>query len=165
MPVDEFLQDFMWLCGQLMTKLTSSVPEEFHEWYDKSEFLKIQGSSFYDVFRDSSERVDFQSTSQPANIDEYIFDSFFGRFYDTVMRMSLRLMVTADGRVGMVPEKARKGDLVVVLLGCNVPVLLRRSSTAEENTYTLVGECFLDDFMYGAGLGEEDSPLREFCIE
>lgn len=165
MPVDEFLQDFMWLCGQLMTKLTSSVPEEFHEWYDKSKFLKIQGSSFHDVFRDSSERVDFQSTSQPANMDEYIFDSFFGRFYDTVMRMSLRLMVTADGRVGMVPEKARKGDLVVVLLGCNVPVLLRRSSTAEENTYTLVGECFLDDFMYGAGLGEEDSPLREFCIE
>lgn len=42
-------------------------------------------------------------TSQPANMDEYIFDSFFGRFFDIVVRMSLRLMVTADVCVGMVP--------------------------------------------------------------
>jgi len=147
-----------------MTKSESSVPKEFRNWIDQSKFLKFQGSSFYDIARDSRESIDFQSTSQPANMDEYIFDSFFGRFYDTVVRMSLCLMVTADGRVGMVPEKAMKGDFVVMLLGCNVPVLLRRSSTAEEITYSLVGECFLDDFMYGAGLGKKDSALRDFCF-
>ncbi|EMD61279.1 hypothetical protein COCSADRAFT_162756 [Bipolaris sorokiniana ND90Pr] len=128
-----------------MTKLVYSIPKEFQEWYNKSKFLKIQGFSFHDVFRDSSERVSFQSTSQPANMDDYIFGSFLSCFNDTVVRKSLRLMVTANGRVRMIPEKARKGDLVVVLLGCNVPVLLRRSSTAEENTYTLVGERFLDE--------------------
>lgn len=66
--------------------------------------------------------------------------------------------------LGWCPEKARKGDLVGVLRGCNLAVLLRWSSTAEENTYTLVGEWFLHVFMCGAGLGEEDSSLRELCI-
>ena len=108
MPVDEFLEDFMWLCNQLVTESTPSVPGEFHEWYDESQFLMIQGVGFHDIFRNSSERVGIQPTSRPVIMDEYIFDSFFGRFFDTVVRMSLRLMVTVDGRVGTVPKKARK---------------------------------------------------------
>jgi hypothetical protein len=53
----------------------------------------------------------------------------------------------------MVPKKARKGDLIAVLFDCSVPILLRQSGDEGQDTFTFVGECFLDGFMYGAGLG------------
>jgi hypothetical protein len=91
-------------------------------------------------------------------------DTFFGRFFDTIVRMSLRLMVTRSGRIGLVSEKVRKGDQVVVLFGCSVPVLLRPSGNEGGETFSLVGECFLDEFMDGAGLAGDDRLERDFCI-
>ncbi len=67
--------------------------------------------------------------------------------------MSLRLMTSRNGRVGMVPEKAIKGDLVCILFGCSVPVLLRR--TEHEEQFTVVGECFLDQCMAGQSFRTE----------
>jgi hypothetical protein len=165
MPTKEFTQDFRWMCSQLMTEMTPIVPREFQEWYESFKLLVFQGYSFQDMLRDSSECVDIRSLSTPASVDEYIFDSLFSRFYDTVVRMSLRLMTTGNGRLGTAPEKARKGDFVVVLMGCNVPILLRRSGTVEEDLYVCVGECFINDFMYRAGLDKERYPLREFLIK
>ncbi|KAL6859524.1 heterokaryon incompatibility protein domain-containing protein [Trichoderma novae-zelandiae] len=164
MPADEFFHDFMWLCGQLMSNSASLVPKEFRDWYDCTKSLLMHGRSFDDVLHESNEAVDIGSSSSAPNRDEYIFDSFFGRFFDTVVRMSLRLMVTRNGRIGLVSEKAAKGDLVCVLFGCSVPVLLRRSGDEEEGTFTLIGECFLDGFMDGAGLGDDNRPERDFCI-
>ncbi|GAB1319607.1 Heterokaryon incompatibility protein-domain-containing protein [Madurella fahalii] len=86
-------------------------------------------------------------------------------FFDTVVRMSLRLMVIRSGRIGLVSEKVRKGDLVGVLFGCSVPVLLRQSGDEGDGTFTFVGECFLDGFMNGEGVGGDDCPERDFCIE
>lgn len=165
MPTDEFFHDFTWLCGQLMMESVSLVPKEFQEWYDCTKSLLIHGRSFENVLHDSNEAVDIGSSSLAPNRDEYISDTFFGRFFDTVVRMSLRLMVTRNGRIGLVSEKARKGDLVAVLFGCSVPVLLRQSGDEGEGTFTLVGECFLDGFMNGAGLGGDDCLERDFCIE
>ncbi|KAI0514646.1 heterokaryon incompatibility protein-domain-containing protein [Xylaria bambusicola] len=165
MPADEFFYDFMWLCSQLMVGSVSLVTKEFQEWYDYTTSILIQGRSFENVLRDSNEAIGVGLSSSAPNQDEYIFDSFFGRFFDTVMRMSLRLMVTRNGRIGMVSEKASKGDLVCVLLGCSVPVLLRQSGGEGEGTFKLVGECFLDGFMDGAGLGGDACPERDFCIE
>lgn len=143
----------------------SLVPKEFQEWYDCTKSLLIHGRSFENILYDSNEAVDISSSSSAPNRDEYIFDTFFGRFFDTIVRMSLRLMVTRNGRIGLVSEKVSKGDLVGVLFGCNVPVLLRQSGNEGEGTFTLVGECFLDGFMDGASLGGDTCPERDFCIE
>ncbi|KFA56469.1 hypothetical protein S40293_01046 [Stachybotrys chartarum IBT 40293] len=165
MPDDEFFHDFMWLCDKLMMESVSLVPKEFQEWYDCTKSLLIRGRSFENILHDSSEAVDIASLSLAPNRDEYIFDTFFGRFFDTVVRMSLRLMVTRNGRIGLVSEKASKGDLVGVLLGCSVPILLRQSGDEGEGTFTLVGECFLDGLMDGAGLGGDNCPERDLYIE
>lgn len=76
--------------------------------------------------------------------------------------MSLRLMVSRNGRIGMVAEKAIKGDLVCVLVGCSVPVLLRESEHGD--SVTLIGECFLDGCMDGSGLEGRGLLERTFHI-
>jgi hypothetical protein len=44
-----------------------------------------------------------------------------------------RLIRTGDGRLGLVPEYTKKGDLIAILYGCSVPVVLRRfTKTVEE---------------------------------
>ena len=38
-------------------------------------------------------------------------------------------MTGESGCLGMAPERARKGDLIVVLLGCSVPVVIAELTT------------------------------------
>lgn len=66
--------------------------------------------------------------------------------------MEYRLCVTDGGRVGLAPSSARLGDLVAILLGCSVPVLLRKAENQDE--WVFVGECYLDGVMHGEVLGE-----------
>ncbi|KAI1277427.1 heterokaryon incompatibility protein-domain-containing protein [Xylaria sp. FL0933] len=162
MPTEEFFQDFMWLCTQLLKGPNFVVAKEFQEWFAWTKSLRIQGRSFEDILCDHKE-ADMNPPFQAPNQDEYVFDTFFGRFFDTVVRMSLRLMVTRKGHIGMAAPRAMKGDLVCVLFGCSVPVLLRPSQQGD--TFIFIGECFLDGFMEGQGLEQRDSLERVFCIE
>ena len=88
---------------------------------------------------------------------------FLSRFKDTVESMGRRLCVTDEGWLGMAPSRAQKGDLVVVLLGCSVPVVLRRRHSdgngkgkgkgkEGEGALEFVGECYLHGFMNGEAL-------------
>ncbi|KAI0914201.1 hypothetical protein F4823DRAFT_573607 [Ustulina deusta] len=138
------------------------VPKEFQEWFDGTKSLLIHGHSFESILRGSRE-ADIGSSSSAPNLDKYIMDTFFGRFFDTVVRMSLRLMVTCNEHIGLAPEKAMKGDLVCVLFDCSVPVLLRQPE--HEDTFTFIRECFLDGFMDGAALEQRDFLEMVFCIE
>ncbi|KAK1758934.1 heterokaryon incompatibility protein-domain-containing protein [Echria macrotheca] len=68
------------------------------------------------------------------------------------------LATLETGHLGLIPADARKGDEVWVLQGCSVPVVLRRNPA--EEFYSLVGECYVDNFMDGqafrGGLQVED---------
>ncbi|KAK8015240.1 hypothetical protein PG990_008536 [Apiospora arundinis] len=84
MPADEFFHDFMWLCGQLTMGSASLVPKEFRKWYECTKSILIHGRSLENLLRDSSGTVDIGSSSSSPNQDEYIHDTFFGRFFDTI---------------------------------------------------------------------------------
>jgi hypothetical protein len=66
---------------------------------------------------------------------------------------SRRLAVTVQGHFGLVPIATRKGDLVFLLLGCNVPLVLR---ITEGNRYQVIGGCYLQGFMEGEAKEELD---------
>ncbi|KAI0157501.1 HET-domain-containing protein [Xylariaceae sp. FL1272] len=42
-----------------------------------------------------------------------------------------RMMRTVGGRLGLIPQNAKKGDLICILYGCSVPVVLRRFEKTE----------------------------------
>ena len=77
-----------------------------------------------------------------------------------------RLVVASDNRMGLVPSNAEIGDLVCVLLGCNVPVILRRMDDSKEE-YLFIGEAYFQGIMDGEALEQVDAgklSLREFVL-
>ena len=61
-----------------------------------------------------------------------------------------RLMVTLEGFIGAVAHEARRGDVIFLLLGCNVPIVLR---AVGNNRYKVVGSCYLHGIMEGEAMG------------
>lgn len=162
MPEAEFFRDFVSLLALLGTGLHSSAPKELQEWFGWTRSLQIHGRSFEDILRDGMQAGIDDSPGSAPNQDEYYHDTFFGRFFDTVIRLSLRLMISRNGHIGMVSEKAMKGDVICVLFGCSVPVLLRKSEDGD--SFTFVGECFLDGCMDGSVLEQNELVERVFRI-
>lgn len=56
-----------------------------------------------------------------------------------------RLAITKERLIGLVPVCAKVDDVVVILLGCLVPVVLRK---CEEN-WTFIGTCYMEGIMEG----------------
>lgn len=61
------------------------------------------------------------------------------------------LFVSTSGRIGLGPRSLRTGDCTYVILGCRVPIALRKQRTHSdsENVFTVVGECYVEGFMDG----------------
>lgn len=53
------------------------------------------------------------------------------------------------GQLGLGPKLATSGDKVCVILGCNIPLVLRLVS---ENQWCVVGDCYVHDIMDGGAL-------------
>ena len=56
-----------------------------------------------------------------------------------------RLVGTENGRMGLAAAAAQQGDKIAVLMGCGMPILLRR----ERDGWIVVGECYLHGIMEG----------------
>lgn len=69
------------------------------------------------------------------------------RFLDVadVLCSKRRLFVTASGHLGYGPGNAEVGDIVAILGGASMPFILQR----EDDAYSIVGECFIDETMHG----------------
>lgn len=66
--------------------------------------------------------------------------------------------VSKDGYMGTGPKRALPGDVVCVLLGAELPVVLR----PEGKCFTLVGPCYVCGAMYGQLVKEAAQGLRQF---
>jgi hypothetical protein len=86
------------------------------------------------------------------------------------MRLALlsleeRVLVTTEtGYLGLLPEAARPGDVIAILLGCNCPMVLRPHGIS---FYRVIGECYVHGLMDGEILGQrggKDNLLREFVL-
>lgn len=74
-----------------------------------------------------------------------------------------RFFVTEEGHMGLGPRLTKPGDLVCVLLGSQVPFILR----AVGDWDVLVGECYCHGVMEGEavrGLDEGKVVLQEFVL-
>ncbi|CAM1510676.1 Fc.00g010110.m01.CDS01 [Cosmosporella sp. VM-42] len=60
-----------------------------------------------------------------------------------------QMIETLDGHVGYAPRGIQPGDEICVLLGYNLPVVLRRDG---KKNYHLISQCYLHGFMDGEGI-------------
>ena len=70
---------------------------------------------------------------------------------------SRRLAVSQKGMLGMVPNPAKKGDIVYILLGCDVPTLVRADEGSD--TVRIGGSCYLHGVMTLDVMGFVDQGL------
>jgi hypothetical protein len=76
-----------------------------------------------------------------------------------------RFCITQGGYMALVPPLAQAGNLVCVILGVEVPYLLRLSSRQPGDSpplYELVGECYVHGIMDGEKM--DSGPIPEFII-
>ena len=57
-------------------------------------------------------------------------------------------ITTEDGRIGVAPEETSTGGEIVVILGCNSPIVLRPTAQG----YLVIGECYLHGYMQAESL-------------
>jgi hypothetical protein len=70
-----------------------------------------------------------------------------------------RFAIFDGGHIGIVPKQARVGDTVAVLLGCTMPLVLRRT---KGSVCSVIGECYVHGAMDGEVL--QESPTKEVLI-
>jgi hypothetical protein len=163
-PIEQFSRDFIRMCLDFISGSGKEVwnHNAFAIWFYDSQQLLIHGEALGQIVRNlQNDGTDAFVASAPS-LDPYIHDTFYGRFTDTSGPMSLRFMTSKEGRIGMVSQRAMKGDLICVLFGCSIPVILRRTERQDE--FRVVGECFLDECMEGQALEQCKSLEREFRI-
>lgn len=89
--------------------------------------------------------------------------SLASRVWEIMDAQSLgrRYFITKKGYIGLGPEALTPGDLAVVLLALNTPLILR---SVEEGHCRIVGEAYVSGMMDGQAF-EGDYKLREFLID
>lgn len=118
--------------------LAKSYPELF-KW--------LAGNSLFLI--DGRKLEDWMEPSIIQNLEDIALEAmdsrFVSRLEDLIARISqvvecgMRLITTTHGRVGMVHAQTRPGDEIWTLVGCGMPVVLRRSG----DYYHIVGEAYL----------------------
>jgi hypothetical protein len=68
-----------------------------------------------------------------------------------------RLFITEQGYIGMGPEQVQRGDSVHILLGCSVPVVLRKVMSESLNDYHIIGDSYVHGVMEGEACGDTTS--------
>ena len=142
-----------WQSSKIMSDL-------MREWVDRNATLMI--SNLYTLERVASElRIDVEITEKVKKefgaelltntgdeicgvivtrpIAKHRLENFIERI-EKVLGSGLRLMVTAEGDVGMVPQHTRAGDWICQIYGCSVPVVLRSAGT---NMWKVVGAAYV----------------------
>jgi hypothetical protein len=57
-----------------------------------------------------------------------------------------RPFITSEGHLGLGPAAMQRGDVVVVILGAELPFIFRKE---DKGRYSLVGEAYVDGIMDG----------------
>lgn len=74
----------------------------------------------------------------------------------------LHFCTTEEGRFGQVRSQARNGDLIYVILGAELPFVLRPTG---KGTYTLIGECYIHGLMAGEALSDDRYETVDIVLE
>lgn len=65
-----------------------------------------------------------------------------------------RLLLSANGYIGLGPATTEVGDVVSIMFGCRIPFVLRHESSKEDWRLLLNGGCYIDGIMFGQAMRE-----------
>lgn len=121
------------------------VDEDFFARSEPSEHLDISLLSNTDKEKELTKR------DETRHVKDLIQNTTVNRVF----------CVTERGYMGLVPNKSKKGDWVVVLFGGHTPFVLREREShtlalGDRKRWEVVGECYIQEFMDGEALNGPD---------
>lgn len=126
-------------------------------WYEQNKDFEIYGVKLEDIARDQRElRLGFPP--EKASATDETLDQLLTAF-DVAVRYR-RLATTTQGYLCLAPSTSRLGDLIVTLLDCRVPVVLRR----ERDSFKFIGTCYVHGIMEGGAAHRLSDSLFPFEI-
>lgn len=139
------------------TGLRDQIKYLLEQWYSKDRSIEVHGRIMEEWYNSAPNPTRLISNVyDQGSHEQYFIDETQGALKHK------RLLITQEGRIGMAPHQARKGDMVCILLGCRVPVLLRER---QEGGYELVGEAYVQGIMDGESVTDENiDRLEDFEI-
>ena len=92
--------------------------------------------------------------------DEITMKEWVKEFAGLVFQRSF--LLTALGLMGLGPDTIQEGDMICILLGCQVPVILRPNG----EHYIFLGGAYIDGYMHGRAIDDlKDGVLLEQTFE
>jgi hypothetical protein len=119
---------------------------------------------YYQFFPGASEEWhEMARDYKEGNVDE--IGDYFGCMNTRIAQMigGRKAFVSESGHCGLVPDRAEIRDFICVLLGCDVPVILRQV----EDHYNFIGESCVRGLMEGQAIGaldRGDVHLQDFGV-
>ncbi|PKS05467.1 hypothetical protein jhhlp_008844 [Lomentospora prolificans] len=128
--------------------------KETHPDQKVDEVLEKYWQEFIDV--SMNRRVGLMGRSYDRKIKELERDKQIVRSWRRIFAAycwDRRFFLDNHGRMGLVPDEAKEGDVVCIPLGCSCPIVLR----ANQGSWVVVGEAYVDGMMNGMALGLRES--------
>lgn len=138
--------EFKTFCLAAMTTPTDVHPF-FLDWFERNRSFRIGAYSLEQLCM-AAKSPDPEDTFDVDLMDITTHErGFLSRLRDTAKWMARRLMVTNECYIGTVPCRAQKGDQIWILLGCSIPLILRKWE--DQEGFQVIGECYLHGYMNG----------------
>ena len=144
-----------------LSLLYGSEQERWHAWWrtfigEKNHELERATPDYERRVRSWKELIDGMSNGD-LDTKRHRFIDDFAEIQDCVRNMESHreFCLSLEGRIGWVPHAAQTGDIVSLMRGSPVPVIIRPSQ--RENSYLVIGQCYIHGIMDGeAVVGKED---------
>lgn len=183
--IEELQNSWKWLqeCRELASDEHGNLTAERHEELWRTMTCGLTGDAFPAPNRYSMYFVKYMNfmASASQRFSDYLIESMSTEnavrgldevipYFEThaIIEASLhkwssrrRFCTTAKGRLACIPKSSRKGDVICILFGGEVPYVLRPIS---DGYYSVIGECYVDNIMHSESLSDDTMP-REFQLK
>ncbi|KAG8527890.1 uncharacterized protein KY384_006806 [Bacidia gigantensis] len=149
----------IWHASQSSEKRLSLSYEQLDVWWRVILGDTISRDRRIDPPMDGQQPIPPTSLKELEGLCKHLIDFTQIRVHD-----GRRMFRTKDGNLGLAPPQGKPGDQIWILLGGDVPFVLRPSA---DNTgeYQFVGECYLHEMMDGQAFDRPGVQLEDIRIQ
>jgi hypothetical protein len=135
-----------------------SQPSDLQQWWMQRKHFKLWGSTLEEIALSRKPSLPVQSFDTEKELARFKSAFTIGVGYR-------KLATTENGYLCLVPLDAEVEDIVVILVDCSAPVLLRQRGN-KEGEYVFIGTCYVHGIMHGEAVEklEADDPFPDDFI-
>ena len=152
-----------------LSLLYRSDRERWHAWWwtyigEQKRDLGRATPDYERLVRSYKEIIDRLVNHGPYTETEIHKRNEFAEIWVCATRMALhrRFCLSREGRIGWVPYAAQEGDIVSLMRGSPVPVIIR--PVQRENSYLMIGQCYIHGIMDGEAVAGKEDQFRRIQL-